>query len=150
MLFLPTKKWKWGHFALSISMTIANILPGRVIIVYYHKTSNMGYVLNLLVFDLIGIRWAGLGLLWRLAHFQQYIRYIVVASFISGGNFSTRKKPPTWCRTLTNFITLCCTISYLALSWKSIRKVISGKQHHWVPLNLFSIIDALSGHKHLF
>ncbi len=76
-------------------MTIVNILPGRVIIVYYHKASNMGCVLNLLVFDLIGIRLAGLGLLWRLTHFQQYIRYIVVASFIRGGNFGTRKKPPT-------------------------------------------------------
>jgi hypothetical protein len=41
----------------------------------------MGCVLNLLVFDLIGIRWAGLGLLWRLAHFQQYIRYYCGGQF---------------------------------------------------------------------
>jgi len=30
-------------------------------------------------------------------HFQQYFSYIVVVSFIGGGNWSTRWKPPT-CR----------------------------------------------------
>ena len=28
-------------------------------------------------------------------HFQQYFSYIVAISFISGGNRSTRRKPPT-------------------------------------------------------
>ena len=50
-------------------------------------------------------------------HFQQYSSYIVVVSFISGGNRSTQKKP------LTNFITYCCTIrpardSYSQHQWR--------------------------------
>jgi len=38
-------------------------------------------------------------------HFQQYFSYIVAVSFIGGGNRSTRRKPPTCCKSLTNFIT---------------------------------------------
>ena len=37
-------------------------------------------------------------------HFQQYFSYIVVVSFIGGGNRSTRRKPPTRSKTLTSFI----------------------------------------------
>jgi len=40
----------------------------------------------------------GLGL-WCLCHFQQYF------SFIGGGSRSTRRKPPTCHKSLTNFIT---------------------------------------------
>jgi len=40
---------------------------------------------------------------WR--HFQQYFSYIVAASFIGGGNRSTRRKPPTWSKSVINFIT---------------------------------------------
>jgi len=32
-----------------------------------------------------------------LRHFQQYFSYIVTGSFIGGGNWRTRRKPPT-CR----------------------------------------------------
>jgi hypothetical protein len=46
----------------------------------------------------------GLGL-WCLNHFQQYFSYIVVVSFICGGNQNTRRKPLTWRNSLTNFIT---------------------------------------------
>ena len=38
-------------------------------------------------------------------HFQQYLSYIVAVSFIGGGNRSTRSKPPTFRKSLTNFIT---------------------------------------------
>ena len=38
-------------------------------------------------------------------HLQQYFSYIVVVSFIGGGNRSTRRKPPTGRKSLTNFIT---------------------------------------------
>jgi hypothetical protein len=38
-------------------------------------------------------------------HFQQYFSKIVVISFIAGGNRSTRRKPPTCRKSLTNFIT---------------------------------------------
>ena len=45
-------------------------------------------------------------------HFQQYLSYIVAVSFIDGGTWSTRRKPPTCRKSLTNFITLCC-VEYL-------------------------------------
>ena len=38
-------------------------------------------------------------------HSQQNFSFIVAVSFIRGRNRSTRRKPPTWCKTLTNFIT---------------------------------------------
>jgi len=38
-------------------------------------------------------------------HFQQYFSYILAVSFIGGGNRSTRRKPPTCRKSLTNFIT---------------------------------------------
>jgi hypothetical protein len=38
-------------------------------------------------------------------HFQKYFSYILVVSFIGGGNRSTQRKPPTFCKSLTNFIT---------------------------------------------
>jgi len=34
----------------------------------------------------------------------------MAVSFIGGGNRSTRRKPPTCCKSLTNFITLCCRV----------------------------------------
>jgi len=36
---------------------------------------------------------------------QQYFSYFVGFMFICGGNWSTRKTPPTCCKSLTNFIT---------------------------------------------
>ena len=45
---------------------------------------------------------------FRLWYFQQYFTYIVAVSFIGGGNWSTRRKPPTCRKSLTNFITYCC------------------------------------------
>jgi hypothetical protein len=38
-------------------------------------------------------------------NFQQYFSYIVAISFIGGGNRSTRRKPPTCTKSLTNIIT---------------------------------------------
>jgi hypothetical protein len=38
-------------------------------------------------------------------HFLQYVSYIMAVSFIGGGNRSTRRKPPTCRKSLTNFIT---------------------------------------------
>ena len=40
-----------------------------------------------------------------LRHFQEYFSYIVVVSFIGGGNRRTQKKPPTCHKSLTNLIT---------------------------------------------
>jgi hypothetical protein len=38
------------------------------------------------------------------ATFQQYFSSIVVVSFIGGGNRSTRRKPPSYRKSLTNFM----------------------------------------------
>ena len=51
-------------------------------------------------------------------HFQQYFRYIMKVSFIGGGNWSTRRKPQTCRKSLTNCITQCCidhTLPYVGL-----------------------------------
>ena len=55
-------------------------------------------------------------------HFQQYFSYIVVVSFISGGNPSTQRKPLICRKSLTNFITQCCALrpdrdSYSQYQW---------------------------------
>jgi hypothetical protein len=46
-------------------------------------------------------------------HIQQYVSYIVAVSFIGEGNQSTRRKPLTCRKSLTNFITQCC-IEYIS------------------------------------
>jgi len=55
-----------------------------------HHTSNKTESTNYVLFGL----WC-----------QQYFSYIMVVSFIGGGNQSTRRKPPTCNKLLTNFIT---------------------------------------------
>jgi len=35
---------------------------------------------------------------------EHYFSYIVAFGFIGGGNRSTRRKPPTWHKSLTKFI----------------------------------------------
>jgi hypothetical protein len=40
------------------------------------------------------------GLVYR--HFQQYFGFFSAVSFIDGGNRSTRRKPPTYRKSLTN------------------------------------------------
>ena len=40
---------------------------------------------------------------WIQGHFQQYFSYIVAVSFIGGGSQSIQRKPPTYCKSLTNF-----------------------------------------------
>ena len=42
-------------------------------------------------------------------HFQQYFSYIVAVSFIGEENWRIRRKPPACHKSLTNFITYCCT-----------------------------------------
>jgi len=41
--------------------------------------------------------------------FEQYFSYIMPISFIGGGNRDTQRKPLTWRKSLTNFITQWCT-----------------------------------------
>jgi hypothetical protein len=52
-------------------------------------------------------------------YFQQYFSYIVAVSFIDWGNRSTRRKPPTCGKWLTNFITYCC----IEHTWNRTRKM---------------------------
>jgi len=49
-------------------------------------------------------------------HFQQYFSYIVAVSFIGGGNQSTRRKPPTCRKSLTNFYHIMLYRVHLAWS----------------------------------
>ena len=62
--------------------------------------------------------------LWCLTPLQQYFSYIVVFSFIAGGNRSTRRKPPTNCKSLTNFITQCC-IAWVVLELTTLMVLIA-------------------------
>ena len=45
------------------------------------------------------------GIFNYICHFQEYVSDIVAVSFIAGGNRSTRRKPQTCRKSLTNFIT---------------------------------------------
>ena len=51
-----------------------------------------------------------------LHHFQQYFSYIVAVSFIGGGNRSTQRKPPTCCKSLTNFYHIMLYEEHLAMN----------------------------------
>ena len=44
---------------------------------------------------------------------------VISRQFIGGGKWSTRRKPLTCCKSLTNFITECC-IKYTSTGWNSI------------------------------
>ena len=48
---------------------------------------------------------AFVGLVFNANLTQQYFSYIVAVNFIDGGSRSTKRKPPTCCKSLTNFIT---------------------------------------------
>jgi len=54
--------------------------------------------------------------------------YIVAVTFISGGNRSTRRKPPTCHKSLTYFITQCCIENTSPRVIKVIRRVPLVKQ----------------------
>jgi len=56
-------------------------------------------------------------------HFQQYLSYIVTVSVIGGENRSTRRKPSTCHKSLTNVITVCC----IAYTSQTLVKEIIGK-----------------------
>jgi hypothetical protein len=44
-------------------------------------------------------------LIAEIPHYiPQYFSYIVTVSFIGGANQSAQRKPPTCCKSLTNFI----------------------------------------------
>jgi len=60
------------------------------------------YQINNLQYNLKYMVWLVYGV-WR--HFQQYFFCIMAISFIGGGNVSTRRKPPTCHKSLTNIIT---------------------------------------------
>ena len=65
-----------------------------------HVVINIAYLLVQIVFLIVD--WLVCGV---LRHFQQYFSYFVEVSFIGGGNRSTRRKPQSCCKSLTNFIT---------------------------------------------
>ena len=46
----------------------------------------------------------------KLRNLQQYFSYIMVVSFVAGENRSTRRKPPTCRKSLSNIITVVSNI----------------------------------------
>ena len=60
-------------------------------------------------------------------HFQQYFGYIMAASFIGGGNQSTKRKSPTCCKSLINYLIRLFLIR-LAISGTRTHNV-SGDRH---------------------
>jgi hypothetical protein len=65
------------------------------------RACNLGKCKNIFLFSRL-IVLDGLWFMVFNANFKQYFSYIVSVSFIGGGN---RTKPPTCCKSLTNFIT---------------------------------------------
>jgi len=75
-------------------------LANKSTLAYQEKADNVSKMVSVAAVD------CGFGFAYGvLRHFQQYFSYIVAFSFISGENRSTRRKPPTCRKSLTNFIT---------------------------------------------
>jgi hypothetical protein len=110
---------------LFVSKTISVILKEKMFLSYhrYYSTNNVRPIATCtysifldLMFTLPHFQtFIVFCLIWCLLcttswhrHFQQYFSYIVAVSFIGGGYRSTRRKPPTCRKSLTNVIAYCC------------------------------------------
>ena len=62
----------------------------------------------------------------------------MAVSFIGGGNWSTLRKPPTCCKSLTNIITYKCIIEYPRLSGIRTHNG-SGDRHHTDCISSFIV-----------
>ena len=69
--------------------------------------SNTQWDSNSQCLEVIGTDCILLGL-WCLTPLSTIIQLYMAVSFIGGRNWSTRRKPPTCCMSLTNFITSSC------------------------------------------
>jgi hypothetical protein len=78
----------------------AALYPNRSVLLKI-SLRNIGSILDLFHMSLFD--W------WCLTPFPQYFSYIMAVSFIGEGNRRTQRKPPTCRKSLTNFITSCCT-----------------------------------------
>jgi len=120
--YFMTSKVKFVHLKIKFLLVMLNVglvhcsIPEEK--VKYNTKFSFCYIGNI-----INYTWFGcvllcyndklvVGLVYGVeCHFQWYFSYIVVVSyivavsFIGGGNKSIRRKPPTCCKTLTNFIT---------------------------------------------
>jgi hypothetical protein len=78
-----------------------------------HNLSKKNQLVTFLFAMKLSVVWFGSMVLKR--HFQPYFSYIVAISFIDGGNRSTRWKPPTCRKSLTNFILILTRFKYLQI-----------------------------------
>ena len=78
-----------------------------------HNLSKKTQLVTFLFAMKLSVVWFGSMVLKR--HFQPYFSYIVAISFIDGGNRSTRWKPPTCRKSLTNFILILARFKYLQI-----------------------------------
>jgi sulfite reductase beta subunit-like hemoprotein len=53
----------------------------------------------------------------------------VAVSFIGGGNRSTQRKPPTCCKSLTNFITMFL-VPNIDQMYKEMKKIVEVRNKH--------------------
>jgi hypothetical protein len=64
--------------------------------------------------------------LWCLTPLSKIFIYIVVVSFIGGGNRNTQRKPPTCRKSLTNFITYGLYIAHTIVIYGIRTRNVSG------------------------
>jgi hypothetical protein len=94
----------WTKTTNVIEYIKERVLTTTIVIWFCNSITRIKYKINKFCIRNVMLRiQLGLGL-WYLTHFQQYFSYIVAVSFIGGGNRSTRRKPSTCHKSLTNFI----------------------------------------------
>ena len=84
------RKWRALTESLVDDQVSVSLVPKTGIVIENHCPVASHQGLRVMVFNAL----------------QQYFSYIVEVSFIGGVNQSTRRKPPTFRKSLTNFITM--------------------------------------------
>ena len=107
--------WKWKNFILNhhvYYLKANNVMQNRQSSVYNTKSGRQlslsiiltETVYKAIIFILVLCELDYVCGLWSLTPLSKYFSYIVVFSFIGGGNRCTRRKPSTCRKSMTNFI----------------------------------------------